>query len=414
MRLAFIADSRSSHTQNWLRYFVGIGDEVLLMSTFPGPEIPGVKSRFLPGLFRIRNTLINGTHVSSSKLKSGILRFVFLSDYSKVIFSVWQQARALDLLLQVRQAQKVLKEFHPDLVHALRIQNEGYVGGWAKYHPLIMSSWGSDFVYVAKKYPVHSILTRLVTRKPDAFIADCLRDVRLAHAYGLPTTVPTRCFPGNGGIDQALFHPVNMDLRARERIILYTRGYSPFARIDVLLEAFKIMLVRKPSHLTKLVLLVPREVMSMVDHMRQNLGLSKLCIQVRTSVSQAEMVHLLQTAAVSVSPMESDGTPISMLEAMACGAFPVMSDLESIREWIIHGHNGLLFNPDNPEELAACLEEAIDNVPMRQSAQEVNAQLINDRADYVKVMPQVREFYQMVARAGRQKLDRCISEEDAL
>lgn len=397
MRLAFIADSRSDHTRNWLRYFVGIGDDVLLLSTFAGPEIYGVKSYVLPGLFRVRNTLIKGAHVSSEKRKSGMLRFALRSGHGKAVYSVWQQGRALDLLLQVKHAQAVLREFHPALVHALRIQNEGYVGGLAKYHPLIMSSWGSDLAYIAKKYPVDRILTRLVTRKVDAFSADCLRDIRLAHVYGLPTTALTRCFPGNGGIDRTLFHPGNLDLRARNRIILYTRGYSPFARIDTLLEAFKIMLIRESGYLTQLVLLVPREVMPVVDSMRQKLDLSTLSIQVRPLVSREEMVHLLQSAALIVSPMESDGIPNSMLEAIACGAFPVMSDLESIREWITHGQNGLLFNPNNPEELAACLEEALDNVPMRKTAQELNAQLINDRADYVKVMPQVREFYQMVA-----------------
>jgi len=397
MRLAFIADSRSEHTQNWIRYFVGIGDEVLLLSTFPGPKIPGVKIHVLPGLFQVGNYLINDVHVSSLKQKSGILQFAFRFGNSKALYSVWQQVKVLDLLFQAKQAQALLRKFNPNLVHTLRIQNEGYIGYLAKYHPLIMSSWGSDFVYMAKKYPIHRILTQMMIRKPDAFTADCLRDVRLAHVYGLPSTVPTRCFLGNGGIDRTLFHPENLDLRTRERIIIYSRGYSPFARIDTLLEAFKIMLVREPNKLTQLVLLVPHRVMPKVDHMRQKMGLSKLCIQVRPLVSREEMIHLLQSAAVSVSPMVSDGTPNSMLEAMACGAFPVMSDLESIREWITHGQNGLLFNPDNPDELATCLIEALDNIPMRQTAMEINTQLIIDRADYIKIMPQVRVFYQMVA-----------------
>lgn len=401
MRLAFIADSRSSHAQNWIRYFVGIGDEVLLLSTFPALEIPGVRTHFLPGLFRIGNTMVSSSHETSTGRTSRIVRFALHPDRIKILDRIWQQARTLDVLLQAKEAQAALREFHPDVVHALRIQNEGYVGGWAKYHPLIMSSWGSDFVYTARRFPLHRILTRLVMRKPDAFIADCFRDIRLAHVYGLPNTVPTRCFPGNGGIDRALFHPGNPDLPARERIILYTRGYSSVARIDTLLEAFKIMLGREQSPVTQLILLIPRGAILIVDQMCQKLGLSKLRIQFISSVSREEMAHLLQTVAVSVSPMESDGTPNSLLEAMACGAFPVISDLESIREWISHGQNGLLFNPDNPEELAACLEEALDNVSMRQTAQEVNAQLINERADYVKVMSQVREFYQMVAHVRK-------------
>lgn len=397
MRIAFIADSRSEHTRNWLKYFVGIGDEILLLSTFSGPEISGVKTYFLPGLFRIRNAMVIPSHLTKKNLSTRVVQLALNSNWIKTLDFIWQQTRSLDVLLQVKEAKAVLKKFQPDLVHALRIQNEGYVGAWAKHHPLILSSWGSDFIYIAKRFPVHRILTRLVMRKPDAFMADCLRDIRLAYVNGLPNTVPTRCFPGNGGIDRALFHNSRSEMQPRERIILFARGYSPLTCIDTLLEAFKILLDREQSQLTQLILLLPTGAISKVERIRQKLNISKSSIQIKTGVSREEMGRLLQTIAVIVSPMKSDGTPNSMLEAMACGAFPVMSDLESIREWISHGQNGLLFNPDNPEELAACLEEALDNFSLCQSAKEINEQLINDRVDYVKIMPQVREFYQMIA-----------------
>ena len=85
-----------------------------------------------------------------------------------------------------------------------------------------------------------------------------------------------------------------------------------------------------------------------------------------------------------------------MLEAMACGAFPVISDIESVREWITHGVNGLLFDPENPRELASCLTSALSDWPMRQRAQEVNLALVQERADYDKVMGNVRRFYASV------------------
>ena len=39
-------------------------------------------------------------------------------------------------------------------------------------------------------------------------------------------------------------------------------------------------------------------------------------------------------SAVAVSVPSSDGTPQSVLEAMACGAVSVLSDLPSLREWV--------------------------------------------------------------------------------
>lgn len=397
MRIAFIADGRSSHTINWLNYFVGKGDTILLLTTFSSPKIIGVRTHILSGMHRLDSLSLNTINLNSNRKRSFLASFASYPKRFNAINYIWQQIRVLDAFCQSKEAHAVLKEFKPDVVHCLRIQNEGYIGDWTKYHPLIMSSWGSDFTFTARRFPVHRILTRLAMRKPEVFFSDCFRDIHLAQEYGLSIAVPTHCFPGNGGIDLSLFHSGYPKILTRERIILYTRGYSSIARIDTLFNAFRIILSRKRDPGTQLILVVSNEALPIIERMRQKFELSELYVKIISSISTKEMVHLLQISAISVSPMTSDGTPISMLEAMACGVFPVMSDLGSIREWISHGINGLLFNPDNPEDLASCLEEALDNVSLRQRAQDINSQLIIERADYNKIMPQIRELYQMVS-----------------
>jgi glycosyltransferase involved in cell wall biosynthesis len=402
MRIAFIADGRSSHTINWLKYFVEKGDIILLLTTFSSPKILGVRTHILSGMHRLDSLSLNNTNLNSNRKRSVLASFTSYPKRFKAVNYIWQQIRVLNTIRQSKEAQAVLKEFQPDVVHCLRIQNESYIGVWTKYHPLIMSSWGSDFTFTAKRFPVHRILTRLTMRKPEAFFADCLRDIHLAQEYGLSKAVLTYCFPGNGGIDLSLFHSGYPKILSRERIILYTRGYSSIARIDTLFNAFKTILSRERYSGTQLILVVSDDVLPIIERMREKFNLSELYVKIITSISVKEMVHLLQIATVSVSPMTSDGIPISMLEAMACGAFPVMSNLESIREWISHGINGLLFDPDNPDDLASCLEEALDNVSLRQRAQNMNSKLIIERADYNKIMPQIRELYQMVSHKYKQ------------
>ena len=72
------------------------------------------------------------------------------------------------------------------------------------------------------------------------------------------------------------------------------------------------------------------------------------------------MFSLFRRAEVSVSITDQDGTPNSLLEAMAAGAVPVCSDLPSIREWIEHGSNGFLAAFDDPQAVANALRLALD------------------------------------------------------
>ena len=48
-----------------------------------------------------------------------------------------------------------------------------------------------------------------------------------------------------------------------------------------------------------------------------------------------------------ISMTESDGASLSLMEAMAVGAIPVVSDIEPNREWVKNGVNGVLVPLDD-------------------------------------------------------------------
>ena len=106
------------------------------------------------------------------------------------------------------------------------------------------------------------------------------------------------------------------------------------------------------------------------------------------------MADLFRQAQIIVSPSTHDGTPNTLLESMSCGCFPIAGDLESIREWITPGINGLLVDPNSPESLAEAVITGLGNIKLRKEAQKINSQLIRDKAEYRKVMEQAMDFYQ--------------------
>ncbi len=104
-------------------------------------------------------------------------------------------------------------------------------------------------------------------------------------------------------------------------------------------------------------------------------------------VPDADLPGVLQSSHVYVSLSRSDGTATSTLEALACGLYPLLSDIPQNREWVdAQLDNGLLVPLDRPQELAAALAAAISDQPRRSRAAARNRQLILDRADSSQTM----------------------------
>jgi glycosyltransferase involved in cell wall biosynthesis len=116
-----------------------------------------------------------------------------------------------------------------------------------------------------------------------------------------------------------------------------------------------------------------------------------------------DLRDLFRAAEVSVSPSIHDGTPNTLLEAMACGSFPVAGDLDSIREWIRPGENGLLADATDPASLAAAVTQALGDTELRQKAAERNKVVISERADRTSVRQQALRLYERTIRYVNEK-----------
>lgn len=98
-------------------------------------------------------------------------------------------------------------------------------------------------------------------------------------------------------------------------------------------------------------------------------------------VDAVAMREALQTSACYVSASLSDGTSTSLLEALACGLYPIVSDIPANREWIVDGENGMLFPTGDHAALAERMRRAIGERQWLTSAAESNRQLVEDRGD---------------------------------
>jgi glycosyltransferase involved in cell wall biosynthesis len=114
-------------------------------------------------------------------------------------------------------------------------------------------------------------------------------------------------------------------------------------------------------------------------------------------IDHVEMPGVLKSSHIYVSTSPADGTSVSLLEAMACGLFPIVTDIPANREWIRDGDNGFLFPPGNEGVLAEKVRIAIDDKSMRERAQAANIDLIRQGASWEEVGRRLTRVYQRLS-----------------
>lgn len=116
-------------------------------------------------------------------------------------------------------------------------------------------------------------------------------------------------------------------------------------------------------------------------------------VQFLGRIAHEEMPTLLGQTDIYVSTSLSDGTSVSLLEALASGAFPVVSDIPSNREWISDGENGFLVPIDQEKLLAEKILEAIRNQDLRERSRDKNFRLIKEKALWPVTVTKTKEIY---------------------
>ncbi len=383
MRLLFVTDARSPISKNWMRFFIERGDEVFIATTFDcDPDLAPMRMEFTPVAF-------SGAKKRSAAPSSASSRTLGLRT------KIRQWLGPVTIPAAARKLRAFIQEVQPDIVHAMRIPYEGMLtasalDGLSSHPAFLVSIWGNDFTLHAPSTPLMKSYTRKVMRTVDGLHADVERDVRLAHEWGLSEGKPTLVAPGNGGIRSEFFYPP-VEL-VKDPIIINPRGVRPYVRNDNFFKAIPLVLSKYPE--AKFLCTGMQNEPQAMAWVKE-FGIEN-AVGLLPAFPHEKMGEVFRGAQIVVSPSIHDGTPNSLLEAMACGCFPVAGDLESIREWITHGQNGLLFNANDAQAIADAILLGLEREDLRAEAAGLNAKIISARAEFGANMKRVEEFYNSV------------------
>jgi glycosyltransferase involved in cell wall biosynthesis len=188
--------------------------------------------------------------------------------------------------------------------------------------------------------PLMAAHTRRTLRRANGLLADAERDLPLARQWGFRGGLPELVLPGNGGLDLDALKSVLEEkelpflLPEGRPIFVNPRGFRPGSvHQDVFFKSLPLVLKKIPGAFIVCTAMQgqPQAERWVAD---LNLGENVLLLPY---LPQEQLWRLYSRAQIYVSLSSHDGTPNTFLEALACGCFPVVGDIASLREWLNNG-----------------------------------------------------------------------------
>jgi glycosyltransferase involved in cell wall biosynthesis len=242
------------------------------------------------------------------------------------------------------------------------------------FHPLVVSARGSD-VHNSLRSTARRALIRYVVQRADLVNPVSVELAEKIATLGVPAA-KTLCL--SQGIDAKRFD-VPRVVRPFDvvRLICTRKLHRPY-QPQTIVAALAALANRGLAF--EMTFAADGRDLSALRHEVAACGLRER-VRFLGGYSPAELPSLLAAADVYVSASLWDGTSPALLEAMAAGVFPVVTDCPANREWISGAGDGMLFPPDDVPALTAALQRAIATPAAWDAARDRNRTLVRARAD---------------------------------
>jgi colanic acid/amylovoran biosynthesis glycosyltransferase len=256
---------------------------------------------------------------------------------------------------EVADFETMLDQFQPELLHAHFATEPTAIAR------VLATRRGIPFTFTAHGYDVY--------RKPPADLAEraaaAAAVVTVSHANRSHLTERCLVAPEHVqvipcGVDTNWFTPGAPDLEPP--LIVCVARLRDVKRLDVLLEACA--LVRDAGRRFRCAIVGEGIERASLEGLRRALDLDA-DVEMPGAAEQSEIRSWWQRAAIAVLSSRSEGMPVSLMEAAACGVPAVAPGVGGIPELIAHGETGIVTEPGDPASLAAGLIDLIDDEPRR-------------------------------------------------
>jgi glycosyltransferase involved in cell wall biosynthesis len=312
MKICLLADGESIHTQRWCQHFFELGHDVHLI-TFKQVKIVNIKVYCVSGL--------------DIKVSGGNWKVV----------------------LKYKQVKDFITQIKPDVLHSLYATSYGLLGALSGFKNYIVTPLGTDVLISPNQSFIYRAILKFVFKKAKIItsMAPHMKEAMLK--YGAKNEKITDIVLG---INTSIFNKNLRELPPNEFVICSTRNFEPVYNIPHFLNAIALIKDEIPN--LKVNIIGDGSLKSNLVELSKQLNIENK-VTFFGKVPQSKVVDILNHSHVFVTVSLSDGNSLSLIEAMACGAYPVATDILANKQWITDGVNGSFVKINDAQGLANCL-----------------------------------------------------------
>ena len=391
-RILFIGHAESSHTHAWIDLLVDARFNVRLFALPSGlpPDDWPVRTYVTAPTNRRFDTHARRRLYPAAQLARAPMRA-----YARFV--------AGDRALEQRWLISILRGWKPDIVHTLGIEPAGEMFFDARdghalefTHRWVLQTRGGSDLALSRFDPTRVGRLTSVLRAADTILSDNAVNFEIALDWGVtPEQLsPLGTVPGTGGVDIDLLASHADGEPSSRHVIVWPKAYEcPWSKALPVFEALSQHWHRLPKC----------EIHMLASEPETRMWFNALPSAVKRAshlhdrVPRREILSLMGRSRVMLAPSLVDGTPNSMFEAMAAGAFPILSPLATIRPLVTEGRNVLFARNLYPDEIGDALARAMNDDHLVDDAVEDNLALVRALADRSTIRPRVVAMYESLA-----------------
>jgi glycosyltransferase involved in cell wall biosynthesis len=322
MKILLLSDTYSEHTEKWAKALADKGHQV--------------------GLFSFNKASYEWHNYANIT--------VFFEPPQKI--NAESTLTKLSYLKYVSILRKIIRHFEPDILHAHYATSYGLVGALSKFHPFVLSVWGSD-VY---DFPTHSRLHRRVLqynlKRADALLSTSEVMKTELQKYTTKEIVVTPF-----GVDTQEFAPRHLNKKEMTRIHVGTiKPIEEKYGIHDIIDAAEIIIKERGQTQYLFYLIGDGYDLDLYRHLVQERQLAAyFVITGRIPFSEVHEYHNLLDVFLNVSVNDSESFGVATVEAMASETPVIVTDVGGLMEVVAHGKYGTVIPKNNPSALAEAI-----------------------------------------------------------